>query len=81
MFFIVNSNDKGMTSEISPSKDLIYLKARNNHRVHVSVLRSNLYVLVFLLKERHWNFKKKKLSLQIGCAAYLQVWLIPGLLW
>ena len=40
--FIVNSNEKAMASEISLSKDLIDMKARNNHRA--SVLKPYLFV-------------------------------------
>ena len=34
-FFIVNPQDKGMTNEISLSKDFIDVKVCNNHRVSV----------------------------------------------
>ena len=34
-FFIVNSKEKGMASEISLSKNLIDMTSRNNHRVSV----------------------------------------------
>ena len=40
-----------MTCEMSLWKDLIDMKARNNHCVSV------LFVLVCLLRELHWNFK------------------------
>ena len=45
-FFIVNSKEKVMASEISLSKDLVDMKARNNHRV--SVLKPYLLVLLYL---------------------------------
>ena len=48
-FFIVKSKEKG--SEISLIKDLIDMKARNNHCV--SVLKPYLCVLVCLLRELH----------------------------
>ena len=35
MFFVVNAQDKGMTSEISLSKDFVDVKAHNNHSVSV----------------------------------------------
>ena len=78
---IVNSKEKGMTSEIPLSKDLIIInmKAHNIHRV--SVLKPYLFVCVCLLIELHWNlnlivsifFLFLKLGLQIEGAAYLQV--------
>ena len=63
-FFIVNSNyvmkkmlwqENVMASKISLSKDLIDVKARNNHRV--SVLKPYLFVLLCLLIELHRKLK------------------------
>ena len=54
-FFIVNSKEKGVASEISLCKDLINVKTRSNDRVRV--LKPHLFVLVCLLIELHSNLK------------------------
>ena len=51
----MNSNEKVMASKMSLSKDLIDVKARNNHRV--SVLKSYLFFLLCLLIELHYKLK------------------------
>ena len=50
-FFIANSKEEGMTSEVSLSENLVDMKARNNH--HVNVLKPYLFVPVCLLIELH----------------------------
>ena len=50
-FFIVNSKEKGVASEISLYKDLIDVKTHSNDRVRV--LKPYLFVLVCLLIELH----------------------------
>ena len=59
----MNSKENGMTSEISLSKDLIDVKAHENHSV--SVLKPYLFVPVCLLMELHWNLKVCCLSLSL----------------
>ena len=54
-FFIVFSKERGNTSKISLSQNLIDMKARNKH--HVSVLKPYLFVLACLPIELHWNLK------------------------
>ena len=51
----MNLKEKGMTSEISLSEDLIDMRARSNHRV--SLLKPYLFVPVCLLIELHENLK------------------------
>ena len=93
MFFIVFLKEKGNTSKISLSKELIIdMKARNKHRV--SVFRCFETVLVFLClftNRTSWELKSllslfflflffSNTGLQIGDAAYLWMRLIHGLL-
>lgn len=52
-FFFLH--DKGVTSEILLSKDLIDMRAHTNH--FVCVLRPLLFVLVCLQRELYWNFQ------------------------
>ena len=54
-FFIVNSKEKVMASKMSLSKDLIDVKARNNHRV--SLLKPYLFVLLCFRIELHYKLK------------------------
>ena len=54
-FFIVNSKEKGVASEISLYKDLIDMKTRSNHLVRV--LKPSLFVLVCYLIELYRNLK------------------------
>ena len=85
MFFIVFSKEKGNTSKISLSKDLIDMKAHNKHRV--SVFRCFETVLVFplLFTNRTSLEHKSLLSLFFFFskiqASKLGVRLIYGLLW
>ena len=51
----MNSKEKVMASKMSLSKDLIDVKARNNHRV--GVLKSYLFFLLCLLIELHYKLK------------------------
>ena len=81
----MNLKEKGMTSEISLSEDLIDMRARSNHRV--SLLKPYLFVPVCLLIELHENLKVwcvyfffQNWGFQIGDGAYQRVRLIHGLL-
>ena len=81
----MNSKEKVMASKMSLSKDLIDVKARNNHRV--SVLKSYLFFLLCLLIELHYKLKVslylfvfffQNWVFEIGGGAYLRVGLIYG---
>ena len=54
-FFLVNTQDKGMTSEVSLSKDFTDMKLVTT-TAH-QCFETTLFVLVCLLIKLHWNFK------------------------
>ena len=58
-----------MASKMSLSKDLIDVKARNNHRV--SVLKPYLFVLFCLLIGLHYKFK-------VCLYLFIQNWVFEG---
>ena len=54
-FFIVNTKDKGMKSEVLLSKDFIDMKLVTT--TVCQCFETTLFVLVCLLIKLHWNFK------------------------
>ena len=72
MFFIVFSKEKGNTSKILLSKDIIDLKAQNKHCV--SILKLYFFVLVCLITNRTSLELKSLLSLFFVFFCFFKIW-------